>query len=86
MTPQAGLVPALPVFLDSAFSPLPKSSVPEWTTTVLPRIEFGPINLINLSVVEPSAKPLASVEMLPKSPTCLTSSPGAPWVLPNGLK
>ena len=32
--PQAGRVPALPVFLDSSFPPLPRSSVPEWTTTV----------------------------------------------------
>lgn len=34
MTPQAGRVPALPVFLDSGWSVLPRSSVPEWTTTV----------------------------------------------------
>jgi hypothetical protein len=32
--PQAGRVPALPVFLDSSLPPWPRSSVPEWTTTV----------------------------------------------------
>jgi len=32
--PQAGRPPALPVFLESGWPPLPRSSVPEWTTTV----------------------------------------------------
>lgn len=35
MTPQAGRGPALPVFLLSSFPPLPRSSVPAWTTMVL---------------------------------------------------
>ena len=34
MTPQAGRAPALPVFLDSSCPPLPRSSVPAWTTMV----------------------------------------------------
>jgi hypothetical protein len=34
MTPQAGRGPALPVFLDSSWPPLPRSSVPAWTTIV----------------------------------------------------
>lgn len=34
MTPQAGRAPALPVFLDSGWSLLPRSSVPAWTTMV----------------------------------------------------
>lgn len=34
MTPQAGRGPALPVFLLSSFPPLPRSSVPAWTTMV----------------------------------------------------
>lgn len=34
MTPHAGRVPALPVLSDSALPPLPRSSVPEWQTTV----------------------------------------------------
>jgi len=86
MTPQAGLPPPLPVFKDSAWPPLPKSSVPAWTTTVLPKIEVGPYNLTNLSVIEPFAKPEASVLMLPKSPTWRFSSDGPPWVLEKGLK
>jgi len=86
MTPQAGLAPALPVFLDSALPPLPKSSVPAWITTVLPKIEFWPINLTNKSCLEPLAIPDASVVTLPKSPTCLLSSSGAPCSLENGLK
>lgn len=69
ITPQAGLPPALPVFNESAWPPLPKSSVPAWTTTVLPKIEVGPNNLTNLSVIEPLANPFESVLMLPKSPT-----------------
>lgn len=32
--PQAGRGPALPVFRDSSLSPLPRSSVPAWITTV----------------------------------------------------
>lgn len=32
--PQAGLPPALPVVLESGCPPLPRSSVPPWTTTV----------------------------------------------------
>lgn len=34
MTPQAGRGPALPVLRDSSLPPLPRSSVPAWTTTV----------------------------------------------------
>ena len=86
ITPQAGLGPALPVFKDSSLPPLPKSSWPAWTTTVLPRIEVGPISLTKLSVLEPLATPSALVGMLPKSPTCLFSSSGAPWVFLKGLK
>lgn len=86
MTPHAGLPPALPVFNESACPPFPKSSWPAWTTTVLPKIEFSPNRVANLSVLVPLATPLPLVLMLPKSPTCLVSSSGAPCVLPNGLK
>lgn len=34
ISPQAGLGPALPVFNDSGWPPLPRSSVPAWTTIV----------------------------------------------------
>jgi len=86
MTPQAGRVPALPVFLDSSLPPWPRSSVPEWTTTVRPITLSGPINLMSLSVVEPLPFPWPSVSKLPKSPTWRVSSWGAPWVFPWGLK
>jgi hypothetical protein len=49
-------------------------------------MEFSPINLTNKSCLVPLATPEPSVLMLPKSPTCLSSSSGAPWVLENGLK
>ena len=85
MTPQAGRAPALPVFLLSSFSPLPRSSVPAWTTTVRPRTLSGPISLMNLSETVPSALPWASVLKLPRSPTWRSLSEGAPWVLLWGL-
>lgn len=85
ITPQAGRAPALPVFLLSSFSPLPRSSVPAWTTTVRPRTLSGPISLMNLSETVPSALPWASVLKLPRSPTWRSLSEGAPWVLLWGL-
>ena len=85
MTPQAGRAPALPVFLLSSFSPLPRSSVPACTTTVRPSTLSGPISLMNLSETEPSALPWASVLKLPRSPTWRSLSEGAPWVLLWGL-
>lgn len=86
MTPQAALPPALPVEADNSWPPLPKSSWPSWQTIDLPKTLCSPNNLIKESCLVPLATPLASVVMLPKSPTCLTSSSGAPWVLENGLK
>ena len=85
MTPQAGRAPALPVFLLSSFSPLPRSSVPAWTTTVRPSTLSGPISLMNLSETLPVALPWASVLKLPRSPTWRSLSEGAPWVLLWGL-
>lgn len=49
-------------------------------------MESAPINLTRASCLVPLATPSESVTMLPKSPTCLFSSSGAPWVLPKGLK
>ena len=42
ITPQANLAPALPVFKDYSFPPLPRSSSCLWTTMDLPNTEFGP--------------------------------------------
>lgn len=85
MTPQAGLPPAFPVFLLSACPPFPRSSVPAWTTIVLPRTECSPINLMCWSVTDPLAFPWPSVLKFPRSPTCLSESSGAPCSFPNGL-
>lgn len=46
----------------------------------------GPDSDINESFMLTFATDESSASMLPKSPTCLTSSDGAPWVLPKGLK
>ena len=46
----------------------------------------GPFKEIKLSVRERVAVPYWSLSMFPRSPTCLTESEGAPWVLPYGLK
>lgn len=46
---------------------------------------WGPINLMSLSVTVPWPLPWASVLKFPRSPTWRISSPGAPWVLLNGL-
>ena len=50
ITPQATLLPAFPVFLDSSFPPLPKSSSFSCTTTALPIIEYSPNKEHYLSV------------------------------------
>jgi hypothetical protein len=42
ITPQANLVPEFPVVLLSAWSVLPKSSTPSWTTIDLPITLYGP--------------------------------------------
>lgn len=85
MTPQAGLPPAFPVFLLSACPPFPRSSVPAWTTMVLPRTECSPMSLMCESDTDPFAFPWPSVLKFPRSPTCRSESSGAPCSFPNGL-
>jgi hypothetical protein len=51
-----------------------------------PRMLKGPFKEIKLSVKEMVAVPYSSLSMFPRSPTCLTESEGAPWVLSYGLK
>ena len=46
----------------------------------------GPVNEICLSVIFIMAFPSSPAITFPKSPACLTSSVGLPWVLPCGLK
>ena len=46
----------------------------------------GPLREITLSSNEKDATPSESVSMLPKSPTCLEKSVGAPCALSRGLK
>ena len=47
---------------------------------------YGPMSLTNLSSIWNFALPSTSAVMLPKLPTCRSSSPGSPWFLPKGLK
>jgi len=46
----------------------------------------GPVRDITESVILTLAIDEPSASILPKSPTCLISSVGAPWVFPKGLK
>lgn len=84
--PQAARAPAFPVFRDSAFPPFPRSSVPLWTTTDLPRIEFSPNRVRYGSHTHPLEAPSSLMAMLPKSPKWRSKSSGAPWCVPFGLK
>jgi len=93
ITPHANLVPLFPVVFESEWLPLPKSSVPECTTTDLPTtlnalIKYlnSPYNYILLSSYAKYPFPLSSVLILPISPTWRFSSKGPAWFVPNGLK
>ena len=46
----------------------------------------SPFREIKASVNTKEDVPYSSLWMFPRSPTCLTASEGAPWVLPYGLK
>jgi len=67
--PQAILLPEFPVIPESPL-PLPKSSAFACTTTVLPRMELGPLREICPSVILTDAYPYASATIFPRSPTC----------------
>uniref|UniRef100_A0A0E9XAF8 Uncharacterized protein n=1 Tax=Anguilla anguilla TaxID=7936 RepID=A0A0E9XAF8_ANGAN len=86
ITPQANRAPALPVFRLSSLPPLPRSSAFSWITMVRPMIDWGPVSVSILSLMSILATPSSPAVTLPKSPTCLTSSLGPPWVLLCGLK
>jgi len=51
-----------------------------------PTMLVGPFKEMKLSLKEMVAVPYSSLSMFPRSPTCLTESEGAPWLLPYGLK
>jgi hypothetical protein len=86
ITPHANLLPEFPVFKDSSFSPLPRSSSFSWTTTDLPIILISPCRLTKWSLNAAYAKPSSFVFKFPKSPTCLSSSYKPPCYLFLGLK
>ena len=79
MTPQATLLPALPVVRLSSVPPLPRSSVPLRTTIARPMMLCGPCSEISLSQMLMLATPLVPASMLPRSPTWRSVSLGAPW-------
>ena len=58
----------------------PRSSLPAWMTTPRPMMLLMPLRLSQWSSMSMVATPDTSASMLPRSPTCLDSSPGAPWL------
>lgn len=80
MTPQPRRPPALPVVFDNSCPPFPRSSTISCTTTARPTILWTPDSDIILSTMLTVASPWAFASMLPRSPTCLVASAGAPWV------
>lgn len=56
------------------------------TTMVLPMMDWGPAKSIILSVMLILATPSSPAVTLPRSPTCLSASSGAPCSLLKGLK
>lgn len=56
------------------------------TTNERPMMVFNPVNDILESLISIRAVPDSSATIFPRSPTCLSSSSGAPWVLEWGLK
>ena len=86
MTPQATLGPALPVTKLSGLSPLPRSSSPPWMTMARPptKASEASSNDTILSKMTTWVGRLSELAtMLPKSPTCLLTSVGAPWFFCN---
>lgn len=79
ITPHAIRPPALPVFFESGCSLRPKSSIFSWITKPRPTMFLGPPNEISRSWNLNRATPDSSACTLPRSPTCLTASVGAPW-------
>lgn len=63
-----------------------KCSTEEPTRYSYPTILYSPFSERSLSLKVNFATPLSSLSMFPRSPTCRSSSPGAPWFLLNGLK
>ena len=86
ITPQASLPPAFPVVFDNSCPPSPRSSTPAWTTKDLPKTVFSPKSVTRWSSISYLATPSSPAVTFPRSPTCLSSLSGAPWVLLNGLK
>ena len=88
ITAQARRLPALPVFSDSAFLPLPRSSRDSWITIDLPMtlsFEQGKTDIPS-RLMDPFASPRELALMLPMSPACRRFALGPPWVLPEGSK
>merc|ERR1719195_2128533 len=97
ISPHAILAPALPVIFETnpfcggpgslalELSPSPKSSSSACTIIERPTTVVGPNIFTSLSLMTPLDLPSASTLMLPRLPTCLSSSSGAPCNLLNGL-
>ena len=78
--------PAFPVVAERACPPLPRSSGSAWIMMERPTTLYSPNSWISGSTICPVAIPSLPASILPKSPTCLSSSVGQPWVFLNGLK
>mmetsp|Transcript_20519 Transcript_20519/g.31048 ORF Transcript_20519/g.31048 Transcript_20519/m.31048 type:complete len:205 (-) Transcript_20519:8-622(-) len=85
MTPPATRGPLFPLVRESSWPPRPRSSSPAVTTRLRPMTLCGPISFTSRSSRCTCACPSSSTSTLPRSPTILSSSSGAPWFLPKGL-
>ena len=86
MTQQAARGPACPVVILSSSPPRPRSSTPSWMTMALLSTLVSPLSFTRWSSILTTAFLSSSAATLPRSPTCLSTTPGAPWLLPKGLK
>lgn len=68
------------------FIPLPRSSSPSWTTTLLPTIECIPVRVIRLSTKWIVQGTLLLAVIFPRSPRWRMASSLPPWVCFRGLK
>lgn len=85
ITPHATRPPAFPVFFESGWSVLPRSSSSLCTTMARPIMLLAPKSVMTLSENDVETLPFSSAITFPKSPTWRTWASRAPWCKRSGL-
>lgn len=86
ITPHATRPPAFPVFIESGWSVLPRSSIVEWTTIARPMMLFAPKSEMTESEKTVETTPFELATTFPRSPTWRIWSCGPPCFKLSGLK